>query len=201
MQRNSPPPVEVSSARDKPARGGVYVFRREKMADGNAVAVLRQQTIEARALLENMKDILGDDAEMIQNCVLGETDLNEAIAAALGRLVEVNTLIFGLDMTAERIKARATRLEAQRDTIKTAILTAMEASQMKRFEHPLGTLSVKATAPKVLIRDEALIPSTFWKPSDPTLDKKAIAKAIKDGALVPGASLSNGGTTLQLSLG
>lgn len=171
------------------------------MADGNAVAVLREQTTHARAMLENMKDILGDDAELIQNAVAGETDLPEALGAALGRVIELNAMLLGLELTAERIKERANRLEVQRDTVKLAIQAAMEAGQMKRFEHPLGTISVKATPPKVIVSDEAAIPSHYWKPSDPKLDKQAIAKALKDGKTVLGATLSNGGTTVQINFG
>ncbi|MGE0857439.1 MAG: siphovirus Gp157 family protein [Hyphomicrobiaceae bacterium] len=42
------------------------------------------------------------------------------------------------------------------------------------------------------------IPSEFWKPQPPRLDKKVVLDALKAGAVVPGAELSNGGETLSM---
>jgi hypothetical protein len=147
-----------------------------------------------------MKDLLGDDAELIANTIEGETNVHAAIESGLRRLLELDALMYGIDGLIANLKDRGERFEAQRDSIRTAISVAMDASGMKRFESALGTISVKAVPPKVMIVDEAAIPSRFWKPSDPKLDKKAILAAIKDKEDVPGAMLSNGSSTIQLKV-
>jgi hypothetical protein len=52
----------------------------------------------------------------------------------------------------------------------------------------------------VVITDEHAIPQAFWRPQPPKLDRKAIGEALKAGQAVPGAQLSNGGTTLAIKV-
>ena len=52
--------------------------------------------------------------------------------------------------------------------------------------------------PKAEIVDESMIPSKFWKPSDPKLDRKAVLEALKAKEDVPSATLSNGSETLMV---
>lgn len=168
------------------------------MADGNAVAVLREQAANARALIANLQDLLGDDTEAMATAVEGETDIHEAIGAGLTRLCELDALMNGVACLIANLKDRGDRFEKQRDNIRTAIAVAMEAGGIKKVEHAIGTVSLKSVPPKVVVSDEALIPARFWKAADPKLDKQGIAKALKDGEAVLGATLSNGSMTIQI---
>jgi hypothetical protein len=47
---------------------------------------------------------------------------------------------------------------------------------------PVATLSLSARAAKLVIDDEAAIPSSFWKVGDPRLDRSALAEAVKASA-------------------
>ena len=170
------------------------------MADGNAVAVLREQTSNARVLIANLQDLLGDDAEAMATAVEGETNLREAIGAGLARLVELDALMNGIAGAIANLKDRGERFEQQRDSIRTAIATAMEAGGVKKVEHAIGTVSLKTVPPKAIITDEASIPARFWKPSDPKLDKRAVLDALKSSEAVPGAELSNGSMTIQIKV-
>ena len=64
--------------------------------------------------------------------------------------------------------------------MRTMLASALEIVEEKRFERPLATITLKPTARKVLITDEAAIPAQFWKTPDPTLSKKDLADALKD---------------------
>ena len=160
---------------------------------------LRQQTEAARALLTAYADILGDDAQAKHDAVEGETGLHEAIKAGIGRIVEVQGLVAGIDLALGTLKERKARLEAQEERIRSAMLTAMEVGGLQRLETPLGTVSRRAVPPSVVITEETQIPETFWQPQPPRLDKRALLAFLKEGP-VPGAELSNGGSTIALKL-
>lgn len=171
-------------------------------AGGRVVEVidgLRLETQAARALIEQMRDLVGDDEEMIATAIEGETDLHEAIASAFARLGELKALGSGIDNMVCALKARADRFERQQDLIREAIRLAMETAELKRIELPMGTISMKAVPPKAIVLDEPSIPSRFWKAQDPKLDRKAVLDALKANEVVPGAQLSNGSQTIQVT--
>jgi hypothetical protein len=74
----------------------------------------------------------------------------------------------------------------------------MLMAEIDRLELPTHTLTIKATPPKAVITDEAALPSKFFVPQDPKLSLKAVSEALKSNEHVPGATLSNGGSTLQI---
>ena len=164
---------------------------------------LRQQTAAARALLTAYADILGDDAQAKHDAVEGETGLHEAIKAGIGRIVEVQGLVAGIDLALGTLKDRKARLEAQDERIRAAMLTAMEVSGLQKLETPLGTVSRRAVPPSVVVTDEHAIPPDYWVEQDPKLDKRALLQALKalpPGEHIAGAELSNGGSTIALKL-
>lgn len=161
---------------------------------------LTVETQRARDLLADMRDLLGDDADAIGMTVESETNLQEAMHAALKRLAELNGLMNGIVGMIANLKDRGERLEKQRDTIRELLCVAMETAGQKKLETPLGTVSLRAVPPKAEIIDEALIPSRFWKPQDPKLDRKAVLDALKAKEAIPGATLSNGGMTISVKL-
>lgn len=175
-------------------RGGVGHDR----GSAGVVAQLTRETSAAVAIIEATRDLLGDDADMIATTVEGETNLHEAIAAAVRRLAELEALSDGIDLLAGALSVRKERFSKQRQSIREAIAVAMEAAELRKLELPLATVSLTATAPKVIVSDESAIPTNWMKAQPPKLDKEAITKALKDGATIPGATLSNGGQTIAL---
>ena len=166
----------------------------------NAVAHrLHQQTVLAREIIAQTKSLVGDDEEMQATAVEGETELGEAIESAVKRLAELNALMDAVAGMMADLKDRGERFERQRDNLRELIAVALELTEMRRLELPLATVALKRVPPKVEVIAEADIPSKFWKPQEPKLDRKALAAALKDGETVPGATLSNGGSTVQVT--
>lgn len=159
---------------------------------------LRNQGEAARNLLLNIRDVVGEDEDMIVTAIEGETDLKEAISAAVDRLNELNGHQESLDARIEALKTRRDRFEGQAERIKAAIHVAMGQAELRKLELPQATLGVRAVPPKAEIIDESMIPSKFWKASDPKLDRKAVLEALKAKEDVPGAALSNGGETISI---
>lgn len=200
--------ADVSTAREAPGDAGD-----RGVGDGGRIALspgsghgraeiisdLRSETMAAAALIEQLRELIADDdLDVIANTIEGETSLHLAIEKAFGRLAELNGLMDGIAGMMASLKDRGERFEKQRDRIREMIVVAMEVGQIKRMETPLGTISLRSTPPSVQVIDEAAIPARFWKPSDPKLDRRALLSALKADEAVPGATLSNGGSTIQV---
>lgn len=160
---------------------------------------LTREIEAARLLLQTYADILHDDDEAKADAIEGETDLIEAIRAGIIRLAEIEVLMEGASALKKTLSARIERLDAQYETIRTALAIAMEVAEKKRLETDIGTITLKKVAPSVRIIEEADIPPEFWKPQAPKLDKKSVLDALKAKRDVLGAELSNGGVTVQVS--
>lgn len=161
---------------------------------------LATETANARNLLADMRDLLGDDAELIATTIEGETDLTEVASKALCRILELNGMMDGIAGMIASLKDRGERLEKQRDNLRSLLGVAMEVGCLKRLETPLATASLRAVPPKAEIINEAVIPARFWKKQEPKLDKKAVLDALKAKEPVPGATLSNGGMTVSIKV-
>lgn len=147
-----------------------------------------------------LRQQLGEDCDpkLLLDTIEGETNLAEACVFVLEQTHEDEILIEGLDAKIKELQVRKGRMEKSVADRRTIILMAMDRAGLHTIRSPLGTLSVRPTAPKATITDEAVIPAKFFKPQDPKLDKVAVLDALKAGETVPGASLSNGG--IQLSI-
>lgn len=165
----------------------------------DAMHTLSRETEAAKMLLAHHADVLGDDdAKAI--AVETETTLHDAIGRALSRIRDCDLMADAIASHVDALKQRKERIARQSEALRTAVGVAMDVAQLTKVEHALGTVSVRAVPPKVQIIDEAAVPARFWKPSDPKLDKKAVLDAIKQGEDVPGATLSNGSTTIAVKV-
>lgn len=152
---------------------------------------------DADVLKAHLIEIAGDDVDVIRDTLEGEIDLKGLICIAAEENAKDAALATSIRELKDRLTERLDRVEKRISLRKTAILSAMQAGEIHKIETPAGTISRKALPPQALILDEALIPSDYFKPQDPKLDKKAVLDALKAKAEVPGAMLSNGGETIQ----
>jgi len=163
---------------------------------------LRRQSEAAKSLLVSLHEQgAGDDAELVADTIEGETNLVEAIDAALSEIDECEILIAGLD---EKIKVFDARKKQQKDRserIRALIEQALVATDQTSMKLPSATLSLTKRAPGLVVTNEADIPARFWVEQErpaPKLDKKALAAALKDDEEVPGATLDNGSLSLTV---
>jgi hypothetical protein len=67
------------------------------------------------------------------------------------------------------------------------------------IKSPALTLSVSRRSGDLVVTDEALVPSRFFKPQPPVLDKKALKEAVvSDGEIIDGATIGNGSISLTI---
>lgn len=161
-------------------------------------AEVNREAEAARVLLLNVREVLANDEDAVEDAIEGETNFKEAAAKAITRLAEIDALADAITIQKNNLSARLARLEAQGDSIRAALVSAMGVLDLTKLEVAQATISRRPTPPKVVITDETAVPSQFWKRADPTLDKRALLAGLKDGLKVPGAELSNGGETLSV---
>lgn len=130
----------------------------------------------------------------------GEMDDQQFVAAidAIGLEKKVESVCYvikNLEAEAEAFKAEKERLAAREKTAKNAVerlktylvenLRQLNAKTLK-----VGTFSLGLSKSKsVSIIDPKLIPDQFLVKQEPKIDKMAIGRDLKNGAMVPGAIL------------
>jgi hypothetical protein len=165
-------------------------------------ALRRQAEAAKELLLDLMRDGAGDDAELVADAIEGETDLHEAITAALEEIDECDVIEAGCKTKAAEYQERGSTAARRRDRIRSMIERAMVAVEITEPLRLSGaTLSITRRKPQPVIEDEALIPSRFFvqpPPPPPKIDKKALAEALAADEAVPGARLDNGSISLTV---
>ena len=158
---------------------------------------------EVRATMElkkSLSDAFEGDPELMADTIEGETGLEGAILSVMESIDEDQLLVDGLGVRIPELTDRLARIKKRIETKKTDILQAFVISERNTaIEAPLFTLSKRKTAPSMIVTEEESIPTIYWKPQDPKLDKKALKsdlKGLKDGESIPGATLDNGGVSL-----
>lgn len=170
----------------------------------NSQRDLSKEIAAASALKEQLRGVLGDeetDTQLLADMIEGETDLLETIDAVLAQIGDDQSRLDGIERFASKLAARASRIEKRTVLLRAMLLNALEIIGERRFERPIATLTLKAAAPKLVVKDEALIPSKYFVIAEPVLDKKAVADDIKNNQVIPGAELDNGGVTVQIRFG
>lgn len=165
------------------------------MAYDETRSALNRQSMAARALIE---ELAGDDAELAHDIVEGETDLFEAVERALAEIDECDILVEGLSAHIKKLNDRLSRVKKRAENVRGMIDQAFQMAEVQSHKFSTATITTKRIPPKPVVSDESLIPSRFFAPQPPKLDMKALGQAVKDGEDVPGASMSNGGTTIQI---
>jgi len=62
---------------------------------------------------------------------------------------------------------------------------------LKKITAPDFTVSIRPGMPALLVLDEAAVPSIYWEPREPRLNRQELLSDLKGGAEVSGVALSN----------
>jgi hypothetical protein len=162
-----------------------------------AIRDLARETEAARVLRANLADIIQDEDDA-RDFVEGETNLLEAIELAVKQTGEDEAAIEAIDNYVAKLTGRKDRLKSRIETMRAAIGVAMDQASQKKVETPYGTVTRKQAVRTAIITDEASIPTSYWKPQDPKLDKAKLAADLRAGQKIEGATLSNGGATVMI---
>lgn len=150
-------------------------------------------------------------AEHLSDLELDDQTIADTLEGLAGTLevkaTNVAAFVRNLESSADAIKAaegemakRRKAIENRADRLKKYLHENMERAGILKIESPHFCLTVRRNPPAVVIDAESQIPGEFYKLAPPpplTLDKKALADAMKSGREVPGAHL-HAGTRLEI---
>ena len=138
------------------------------------------------------------DGETIRDTLEGITELHEIIAAIIRSALIDEALHVGLRSRLEDMKERLSRLEDRAAKKRQLALEAMSEVGLRKLEQPDFTASLRAGSPHLIVVAEDAIPSPYWVPQAPKLDRQSLLAELRRGGEVPGTQLSNQVPTLSV---
>lgn len=161
-----------------------------------------------------------DDDALLTDTIEGQTQLFEVVDIVLERMLSAEVMIEGIEAVEKKLSARKVRYEQRIKSDRALIEQAMTIADLTKIERATATLSLANRPPSLNITEESDIPAEFWKPGDPSLDRKGLTAALKarEKALnalpedpderaaaiaalspeIPGACLSNGAPSITI---
>jgi hypothetical protein len=131
------------------------------------------------------------DEQTLADTVEGLTDLHEIVAAIVRAALVDEALATGLRGRIAEMQDRLDRLQicaAKRRQIAKDVMVEFE---LKKINAPDFTVSIRPGMPALLVLDEAAVPSIYWQPSAPRLNRQGLLSELKEGADIQGVALSN----------
>ena len=131
------------------------------------------------------------DDQTLHDTLEGITDLHEMIAAVIRSALVDEALHAGLRFRMDDMKERLSRLDLRASKKRELALHAMSEVGLSKIEQPDFTASTRAGSPALVVISEQTIPSVYWLPQPPKLDRQGLLGELKRGAAIPGTELSN----------
>jgi hypothetical protein len=131
------------------------------------------------------------DEETLADTVEGLTDLHEIIAALLRYALADEALAAGLKGRIAEMEDRRDRLEDRASKRRQIAKDVMVELDLKKLQAPDFTASIRPGTPALMVIDEAAVPSIYWEPREPRLNRQGLVSDLKQGAEITGVSLSN----------
>jgi hypothetical protein len=131
------------------------------------------------------------DEQTLADTVEGLTDLHEIIAAIVRAALADEALANGLKSRVAEMDERLNRLQDRATKRRQIVKEVMVELDIKKVTAPDFTVSLRAGMPALLVLDEAVVPSIYWQPSAPRLDRQGLLSELKGGAEIDGVALSD----------
>jgi hypothetical protein len=131
------------------------------------------------------------DEDTVRDTLEGITDLPEMIAAVIRSALVDEALESGLKSRLEEMRQRLNRLEERGKKKRQLALEAMSELGFQKLEQPDFTASLRSGPSSLVVASEQEIPSSYWLPQAPKLDRQALLTDLKRGSDIPGTHLSN----------
>jgi hypothetical protein len=167
----------------------------------NTITTIRP--IDLALVEREIADLLGaypeiaEDEQLRADMVEGSTSISTLLEILLTAERDAADMQGALSSRIEDAKARKDRFKRRQEGAKKMMQRLMEIAGLKRLQLTEATLTVANVPPSVVIIDEFQVPAEFMRvKSEP--DKAAIKDALKNGAVIPGCQMSNGGQSLRV---
>jgi hypothetical protein len=131
------------------------------------------------------------DEQTLADTVEGLTDLPEIIIAIVRSALADQALATGLKGRMSEMQDRLERLQDRASKRRQIAKDVMVDLDIKKITAPDFTVSIRPGMPSLLVLDEAAVPSIYWQPVEPRLDRQSLLSELKEGADITGVTLSN----------
>jgi hypothetical protein len=131
------------------------------------------------------------DEQTLADTVEGLTDLHEIVQAIIRSALADEALARGLKCRISDMQGRLDRLEDRASKRRQIAKDVMVELDLKKLNAPDFTASIRPGTPALMVIDEEAVPSIYWQPSEPRLNRQELASELKQGAEIAGVTLSN----------
>jgi len=131
------------------------------------------------------------DEQTLADTVEGLTDLHEILASIIRAALPDEALVARLKSRIADMEERRERLQDRAAKRRQIAKEAMVELDIKKLQAPDFTASLRPGMASLVVIDEEAVPSIYWEPRDPKLDRATLVADLKQGKEVGGATLSN----------
>jgi hypothetical protein len=131
------------------------------------------------------------DEQTLADTVEVVTDLHEILTAVIRAALADEALAAGLKGRIAEMEERLARLQDRATKRRQAAKDVMIEVDLKKVVAPDFTASVRPGMPALIVIDEAAVPSIYWEPRDPRLNRQGLLADLKQGAEITGVTLAN----------
>jgi len=131
------------------------------------------------------------DEQTLADTVEGLTDVHDIVAAIVRAALADEALATGLKNRITEMQDRLARLQdcaLKRRQIAKDVMLELD---IRKIIAPDFTVSIRPGMPSLLVLDEAVVPSIYWQPVAPRLNRQGLLNELKDGADIKGVTLSD----------
>ena len=131
------------------------------------------------------------DEQTLADTVEGLTDLHEIVTAIIRSALADEALATGLKSRMADMQERLDRLQDRASKRRQIVKNVMIELDLKKVTAPDFTVSIRPGMPSLLVLDESAVPSIYWQPVAPRLNRQELLSELKEGADIKGVTLSN----------
>jgi hypothetical protein len=131
------------------------------------------------------------DEQTLADTAEGLTDLHEILVAIIRAALTDEALAKGLNGRIAEMRGRLDSLEDRAANRRRIAKDVMVELDLKKLTAPDFTASIRPGTPALMVIDEAAVPSIYWEPREPRLNRQGLTADLKQGAVITGVALSN----------
>lgn len=164
-----------------------------------SVNMLTTEAARYSTLAEELRQAYGAlDDETLADTLEGLSDLPDLLKHIVRSSLDDEVMVDALKDRVFDMKERLDRIDSRQARKRALVISAMSKAGLTRLVAEDFSLCLKQGAPRLEITDEKAISPAFLILQPPRIDKACILSALKQGIAVPGATLQQGLTYVQV---
>lgn len=151
------------------------------------------QELSALADIEEMQEAVADTLEGL------EGEFNDKAQALSAVVLNMDSDVEAIDSAIKRLQERKTAIKTRQQSMKDYLRDNMERCEIKSISCPLFTITCAKGREVAVIDSEEKLPEEFLSVETKIKpNKNEIAKALKEGAPIPGARLERTKSSIRI---